>query len=147
MTGRCGRNWSHRSLNRPRAGTIRFPGAVAPADIPALMAQSELFVLPSVYEPHGIVVAEAMAVGTPVIASRDCGAARDLVRNGKTGWLFKSGVAAELARVLSLIGTDPLSLRALRFACESGFASWYFNYSPLRVLPRLTHIGGPSAGK
>lgn len=121
------------------AGTIRFLGPVAPADIPALMAQSELFVLPSVYEPHGIVVAEAMAVGTPVIASRDCGAARDLVRNGKTGWLFKSGVAAELARVLSPAGTDQLSLRALRFACESGFARWYSLRSPVAVVPRLIH--------
>lgn len=124
-----------------RAGTIRFLGAVAPADIPALMAQSELFVLPSVYKPHGIVVAEATAVGTPVIASRDCGAARGLVRNGKAGWLFKSGVAAELARVLSPAGTDPLSLRALRFACESGFARWYSRFGPTGVVPGL--VSGP----
>jgi|GEM_PF-1575280 len=121
------------------AGTIRFLGAVAPADIPALMAQSEVFVLPSVYEPHGIVVAEAMAVGTPVIASNDCGAARDLVRNGKTGWLFKSGDAAGLLRALSLVGDDLADLRALRSGCEGDFARWYSLYSPVAVVPRFVH--------
>ena len=114
---------------------IRFLGAVAPADIPALMAQSELFVLPSVYEPHGIVVAEAMAVGTPVIASNDCGAARDLVRNGKTGWLFTSGDTAELLWVLSTIGDAPVDLRALRLGCEGDFTRWYSLYSPMAVVP------------
>ena len=137
MTGRCGRNWSHRSLNRPRAGTIRFPGAVAPADIPALMAQSELFVLPSVYEPHGIVVAEAMAVGTPVIASRDCGAARDLVRNGKTGWLFQSGDTAKLTDVL-LAGVKSGSTQTeKRCGCKARFSAWYACYGPLTVIPAL----------
>ena len=116
---------------------IRFLGAVAPADIPALMAQSEVFVLPSVYEPHGIVVAEAMAVGTPVIASNDCGAARDLVRNGKTGWLFKSGDAAGLLRSLLRATVSLPESRVIRLACEQGFRRWYSLRGPLSVLPLL----------
>ena len=120
-----------------RAGTIRFLGAVAPADIPALMAQSELFVLPSVYEPHGIVVEEAMAVGTPVIASNDCGAARDLVRDGKTGWLFTSGNVSGLVRALAAGTQDLHFLRDRHQPCQGSFARWYSRYAPTKVVPAL----------
>ncbi|MHB1768656.1 MAG: glycosyltransferase family 4 protein [Phycisphaerae bacterium] len=131
-------NLENMAAERSRcAGTIRFLGAVAPADIPALMAQSEVFVLPSVYEPHGIVVAEAMAVGTPVIASNDCGAARDLVRNGKTGWLFKSGEAAGLLRVLRAATGDSAQPREMRILCRRAFAKWYGRYDPLAIIPEF----------
>ena len=116
---------------------IRFLGAVAPIDIPALMAQSELFVLPSVYEPHGIVVAEAMAVGTPVIASRDCGAARDLVRNGETGWLFQSGDTVNLTEVLLAAARNKAAKVENRCKCEAYFKAWYARHGPLTVIPAL----------
>ena len=113
---------------------IRFLGPVAPADIPALMAQSEVFVLPSVYEPHGIALTESMAVGAPVIASNDCGAARDLVRNERTGWLFKSGDAVALRRLLEVAASDAERLRAMRRACRMEFQQWYAKYVPVRVV-------------
>lgn len=117
---------------------IRFLGPIAPADIPALMAQSELFVLPSIYEPHGIVVTEAMAVGTPVIASRDCGAARDLVHRGQTGWLFGSGDAASLRRSLELAASDAERLGAMRLECRIALQRWYAKYGPATVVPALS---------
>jgi glycosyltransferase involved in cell wall biosynthesis len=120
-----------------RAGTIRFLGAVAPADIPPLMAQSELFVLPSIYEPHGIVVTEAMAVGTPVIASRDCGAARDLVRNGKTGWLFQSGDTTKLTDILLAAVRSESAQAEKSRGCKARFIAWYARYGPLTVVPAL----------
>ena len=119
------------------AGSICFLGAVAPADIPPLMAQREVFVLPSVYEPHGIVVTEALAVGTPVIASNDCGAARDLVRSGRTGWLFRSGDAEQLLRALNSAEDSPENLRRMWQVCRNEFAAWYARYSPASVIPRF----------
>ena len=116
---------------------IRFLGAVAPVDIPSLMAQSQLFVLPSIYEPHGIVVTEAMAVGTPVITGDCCGAARDLVRSGRTGWLFKTGDAASLQTVLATATRDAGQLAAMRGACSEAFRKWYGQYGPVQVVPKL----------
>ena len=116
---------------------IRFLGPVAPADIPPLMAQSELFVLPSVYEPHGIVVAEAMAVGTPVIASNDCGAARDLVRKGRTGWLFKSGNPAKLTDILLAAVRSESAQAEKSRGCKARFIAWYARHGPLTVIPAL----------
>jgi glycosyltransferase involved in cell wall biosynthesis len=101
------------------------------------MAQSELFVLPSAYEPHGIVVEEAMAVGTPVIASNDCGAARDLVHNGKTGWLFKSGDVAGLSHALLAAVGYAYGHGEISASCRSEFARWYGRYEPLVIIPEF----------
>jgi glycosyltransferase involved in cell wall biosynthesis len=48
---------------------VRFPGFVADDDLPALLSAAELFAYPSLYEGFGIPILEAMACGTPVIAS------------------------------------------------------------------------------
>jgi glycosyltransferase involved in cell wall biosynthesis len=51
-------------------GTVRFLGPVADADLPALYAEAEVFVFPSLWEGFGLPVLEAMAAGTAVLASR-----------------------------------------------------------------------------
>jgi glycosyltransferase involved in cell wall biosynthesis len=62
-------------------------GFVQPPEQPAMHADRAVLLLPSRYEPWGVVVAEAMATGMPVICSTNCGAAAELVRpyfNGLT---------------------------------------------------------------
>lgn len=70
----------------PRQADIRAAegvtdlGFVQPEAQPGVMAQHAALVLPSRYEPWGVVVAEAMASGMPVIASSACGAAVELLQ-------------------------------------------------------------------
>ena len=66
----------------PRCGprsteTRASPGRVAltPDAIPARMAAADVYVLPSVREPHPMSVLEAMSVGLPVVVTNDCGLA------------------------------------------------------------------------
>jgi len=56
----------------------------------AAYQQSDVFILPSVHEPFGIVALEAWCAGTPLLASR-VGGLRYLVEDGKTGLLFEPG--------------------------------------------------------
>ncbi len=117
--------------------SIFFLGFVQPADMLALTAHAALFVLPSTYEPHGIVIQEAMAAGTPVLASDVCGAAFDLVRPGETGWTFKSGDAAGLRRRLLQATATPALLPAMRDAVRVKFDAWFVRTNPVVIFNNL----------
>jgi glycosyltransferase involved in cell wall biosynthesis len=69
------------------------------AAAPGLMRHLDVLVLPSREEPFGTVLAEAMAVGTPVVATRVDGLA-EVVRDGITGRLVGPGDSEELARAV-----------------------------------------------
>jgi 1,2-diacylglycerol 3-alpha-glucosyltransferase len=63
-------------------------------------AFAEWFILPSVREPWGLVVNEAMASGLPVIVSNVCGCCDDLVRHGENGFVFDPNSGPELTQLL-----------------------------------------------
>jgi glycogen synthase len=65
---------------------IWIPQIVPKEEIIALYSHASLFVCPSVYEPFGIINLEAMACGTPVVASA-VGGIKEVVVNDKTGQL------------------------------------------------------------
>lgn len=96
------------------ADRVRFPGAVAPEAVPAWMAASHAFVLPSRHETFGVVVAEALASGRPVIATR-CGGPEAIVDDA-CGRLVGVGDVAGLAEAMQWMHAhaaefDPMALR------------------------------------
>lgn len=74
-------------------------------DIPALMASADVFVLPSYREGTPRVVTEALAAGTPVVAT-DIAGIPEQVEDGRTGRLVKPGATEELTSVLSRLVAD-----------------------------------------
>jgi glycosyltransferase involved in cell wall biosynthesis len=62
------------------SGYFRFPGFIADSGIAELFHSSDVFVMPSVSEPFGIVALEAMQVGIPVVISNQSGVA-EVVKN------------------------------------------------------------------
>ncbi|WP_144159136.1 glycosyltransferase [Paraburkholderia sp. BCC1885] len=75
--------------------------------------QAEMLVLSSRYEGFGMVLGEAMALGTPVI-STDCPTGpRDLLEGGKAGLLVPIGDVDELARAMERLHTDTLLRRTV----------------------------------
>lgn len=90
-----------RATGRGVASRFHFLGQCN--DVPALLATSDLFVLPSRSEAFPNAVIEAMAAGLPVVAS-EVGGIPELVKSGVTGMLVPPGDAAALARsVLDLM--------------------------------------------
>lgn len=79
---------------------IQFAGMKSTAELIAYYSFASAFVLPSSREPWGLVVNEAMAAGLPVIVSRVCGCADDLVEHGGNGFLFDPREEGELADML-----------------------------------------------
>lgn len=77
-------------------GRIDWLGPLPQGDLAMRMAAADVLVLPSLSEALGRVVFEAMACGTPVVASR-VGGIPDLVRDGENGFLVPPGDATALA--------------------------------------------------
>ncbi len=73
---------------------------------------SDLLVLPSLYEPFGYPVLEAMAMGLPVVVSSEVGAS-EIVDDGKTGYIVPSGDnTKELSRAINrIIKANPESFK------------------------------------
>ncbi|MDQ1708702.1 MAG: hypothetical protein QOG49_87 [Frankiaceae bacterium] len=89
---------------------IRYVGEVSGEEKQRLFAQASALLMPIQWnEPFGMVMIEAMACGTPVIAFR-AGAAPEVVEDGVTGFLVDDvdGMAAAIARVG---GLDPRACR------------------------------------
>jgi L-malate glycosyltransferase len=76
-------------------------------DVQALLAECHVFVHPAVWEEaFGLTIAEAMASGRPVVASR-IGGIPELIEHGVSGLLVPPGNAQELAQALDLLARRP----------------------------------------
>lgn len=91
---------------------IYFEGLKSSKDLLPYYAFSRCFVLPSKIEPWGLVVNEAMASGLPVVVSKTCGCAEDLVQEGENGYRFDPRNASELSNRLSSV--EALGLNELK---------------------------------
>ena len=87
--------------------SVQFVGHLIRDQLGAFYGNARFSVVPSVCnEAFGIVVAEAMSHGLPVIASR-IGAIPEIVEDGRTGLLFEPGNAYDLAEKMKLLWNNP----------------------------------------
>ncbi|MFO1425880.1 MAG: glycosyltransferase [Steroidobacteraceae bacterium] len=89
---------------------IALRGELDEAALEAAWAAADLFVLPTLYEGHGMAVGEAIAHGLPVVAS-DTGSIAALV-GPEAGRLVAPGDVAALATALRALLQDPSALQA-----------------------------------
>jgi glycosyltransferase involved in cell wall biosynthesis len=96
------------------AGKIDFLGWVSgAAALAPLYNAADCLVLPSLSEGFPTVVGEAMACGTPVLASRVGGVA-ELVKEGRTGWLISPGDDQALCAALGSVMSAPNIVASMR---------------------------------
>jgi glycosyltransferase involved in cell wall biosynthesis len=85
-------------------------------DVPELLAASDSFVLPSLWEGLPVALVEAMASGLAVIATAVSGT-RQVMIDGTTGWIVPPGDASSLAHAMIELLSDPA--RAAKMAVEA----------------------------
>ena len=93
---------------------VHFPGFKQADELPLYYGLASAFILPSShFEQWGLVVNEAMACGLPVLVSRTCGCAPDLVQEGVNGFTFDPQDVDALARLLLRISSGQTDLAAM----------------------------------
>ena len=117
------------------ADRLTIRGGLPPGsdELNAAFARADVFVLPSVHEPFGIVALEAMQHGVPLIASA-VGGLVDFVRDGENGLLFNSSEKGALAAAFDRL-TPPLAARL----ATGGYATARA-YAWPRLIDDLAHI-------
>jgi len=93
---------------------VTFQGKQAQTDLPLYYSAADVVVVPSRYESFGMVALEALACGTPVIAS-DVGGLSYIVADGLTGFLVPEGDAETLADRLEQLLRSPTLRRSMGF--------------------------------
>jgi len=106
------------------ADRVRFLGFVNQSQLPAAYSAADLFVLPSLFEPFGLVVNEAMLCGLPVAVSDRVGAKFDLVLPEENGYVFPAGDVQALAGILRQILPDPEKRARMGEAARRRMQTW-----------------------
>lgn len=103
---------------------ITFTGWLPEADLHALVAAADLAVVPSLYEPFGLVALEAAALGTPVIVARTGGLA-EIAAGGRVAATFPPGDATALAGVMLAALGDPVAMSQMAAAALAELNTTY----------------------
>jgi glycosyltransferase involved in cell wall biosynthesis len=117
-------NLQHRVAEIGFAHRVRFLGFVNQSQLPSVYCAADLFVLPSLFEPFGLVVNEAMLCGLPVVVTDRVGAKFDLVRPEENGYVFPAGDVDALTSIIKDILPDTIKRARLSAAARQRMRTW-----------------------
>lgn len=103
-----------------------FAGFVNQRELPKYYGMSDVFVLPSIYEPRGAVINEAMACGLPVIVTDRCGSIGDIVLEGENAFIYPAGDAAALAASMTRLVRDQALRQRMAERSRQIIGTWTF---------------------
>jgi glycosyltransferase involved in cell wall biosynthesis len=127
-----------------RRPEVTWLGHQPAAAVSELMGQASVLVFPSRWhETFGLVVIEAFAKGTPVIAAR-VGAMPEMVDHGRTGLLFRAGDADDLAAQVEWAFGHPAELSRMREEARREFEA---EYGAERNYEMLMEVYSKAAGR
>jgi glycosyltransferase involved in cell wall biosynthesis len=85
---------------------VKFIAGQTWEKVPEILALSDVFVLPSIVEPWGLVINEAMVCGKPILVSNQCGCVQDLLVDEINGYLLNpydvNDIIDKMAKVMSM---------------------------------------------
>ncbi|WNR43700.1 1,4-alpha-glucan branching protein domain-containing protein [Paenibacillus roseipurpureus] len=124
------------ALASPNHERILFTGFLDENDKNILLEAAALCIFPSLYEPFGLVALEAMASGTPLIAS-EVGGLKEIVNTGSNGCTFPPHDSDALARHIIQLFEQPAVAEAL---ASNALQSLYPMYDWARIGSLTTEL-------
>jgi 1,2-diacylglycerol 3-alpha-glucosyltransferase len=115
----------HREARQLGLTQVIFAGFKQIDELPIYYGLARCLVTPSSHsEQWGLVVNEAMAAGLPVLVSRACGCAPDLVQEGVNGFTFDPYDVEGLAQLMGQVSSGAVNLAAMGQASRRLIADW-----------------------
>lgn len=115
-----------RFARQEKLDRVVFAGFVNQRELPKEYGMSDVFVLPSTFEPRGAVINEAMACGLPVIVTDRCGSIGDIVLDGDNAIVYPAGDADALAAALDRLAADPALRQRMAERSREIIRGWSF---------------------
>ncbi len=101
--------------------SVTFVGRLSDVALRSLLAAADCAVVPSLYEPFGLVALEAAALGAPLVVA-DVGGLRDLVEPVMSGLRFPAGDVTRLADAVSTVLRNDIQARRMARAARASLA-------------------------
>jgi glycosyltransferase involved in cell wall biosynthesis len=102
---------------------VHFTGFLSGGELASAVASSDVLVFPSQTDTLGLVLLEAMAAGTPVVAAAS-GGVTDVVDDGRNGFLFPPGNAGAAVDAVRIVLENPARRELLRLAGRLQAERW-----------------------
>jgi glycosyltransferase involved in cell wall biosynthesis len=109
-----------------RLDRVKFLGFKNQSELPEFYDLCDVFVMPSVYEPWGLVVNEVMNASRAVVVSDQVGCAPDLVSHNVNGLVFRACDVPDLHRALNDALADPVRLAQMGAKSLDRINRWSF---------------------
>jgi glycosyltransferase involved in cell wall biosynthesis len=88
---------------------IKHFGFIQPKDMAPFLMETSVFIMPSHFEPWGVVLHEFAAAGFPLICSDEVGSTEAFLREGENGYIYRTGDISKLKECLVKIAALPAS--------------------------------------
>ncbi|HWO93477.1 MAG TPA: glycosyltransferase, partial [Dehalococcoidia bacterium] len=134
----------HRAARTGVADRVRFVGSAPREMLPLFYSAADVCVVPSHYESFGLVAVEAMACGTPVVASR-VGGLTTTVQDGVTGYLVPWRCPEPFAERIELLLANPYLRDSLGRAARRSVERLRWGHIAERVLALYRELAGAVA--
>lgn len=116
--------------------SIQFAGRIDNGQLPLFYSAADIFVIPSYYEPFGLVALEASACKLPIVASR-VGGLQSIIQDGKTGFLFEPRNPFDLKeKVIQIQKSGEL----VKILTENAYSNIAANYSWRNIAAKISDI-------
>ena len=119
---------------------VYFMGFQNQTELPQFYAIADVFVLPSSFDPWGLVVNEAMCFGLPVIVSDQVGAGGDLVQQGLNGFVYRAGDVSLLAESILEVLADPFRRESMGEMSKNIVRQWSYSEDVKGILSCLQWV-------
>ena len=119
---------------------IFFLGFKNQSELPKYYVIADTFVLPSSYEPWGLVINEAMCYGLPIITTDGVAASADLVRHGENGFIYPAGDIDTLTDLQQRLLYDSEKRQKMGQRSREIISTWNYDACVDGILKALEYV-------